>query len=213
MSVLPPKVLPKPGQVKVVRALYNYTAQQPDELSFTAGEVLYVFDQITDKDWWKARCGNKTGVIPSNYVEFQTESVEVPLHEAARRGNLSFLRECLQQGVSATGLDSVGNTPLHWACRGGHTDCVKELLALPNPPVNAQNKMGDTALHLAAAHNRLEVLPLLLQAGADCSIANSDGQTADKIGSTTVANLIRLSQSRSVRPASYTAEDYVDDSD
>ncbi|KAG8285687.1 hypothetical protein J6590_075421 [Homalodisca vitripennis] len=126
------------GQVKVVRALYNYSAQRPDELTFKAGEVLYVFDQTTDKDWWKARCGTKTGVIPSNYVECQTESVDAPLHEAARRGNLSFLRECLHQGVSATGLDSVGNTALHWACRGGHIECVRELLAQSNPPVNAQ---------------------------------------------------------------------------
>lgn len=40
---------------------------QPDELTFTAGDILYVYDQVTDKDWWKARSGNKTGVIPSNY--------------------------------------------------------------------------------------------------------------------------------------------------
>ena len=71
-------------------------------------------------------------------VEEHTEKVEQPLHEAARRGNLSFLRECLQQGVSGTGLDSAGNTPLYWACHAGHIDCVRDLLALPRPAVNAQ---------------------------------------------------------------------------
>lgn len=40
---------------------------QQDELSFKGGDLLYVFDQVTDTNWWKARCGNKTGVIPSNY--------------------------------------------------------------------------------------------------------------------------------------------------
>ncbi|XP_046681911.1 osteoclast-stimulating factor 1-like [Homalodisca vitripennis] len=209
----PPKVHPKPGQVKVVRALYNYSAQRPDELTFKAGEVLYVFDQTTDKDWWKARCGTKTGVIPSNYVECQTESVDAPLHEAARRGNLSFLRECLHQGVSATGLDSVGNTALHWACRGGHIECVRELLAQSNPPVNAQNKMGDSPLHLAAAHSHLEVLSLVLQAGADSGLHNNDGQTAEQLGSAAVASLLRLSRSPRARPASYTPDDYVDESD
>jgi ankyrin repeat protein len=71
-------------------------------------------------------------------VESQTEEVEQPLHEAARRGNLDFMRECLQQGVSGTGLDSAGNTPLYWASHAGHVDCVRELLALSRPAVNAQ---------------------------------------------------------------------------
>jgi ankyrin repeat protein len=71
-------------------------------------------------------------------VEEQVEEIILPLHEAARRGNVSFLRECLNSGVSGTGLDSAGNTPLYWACRAGHEDCVKLLLDLPNPAVNAQ---------------------------------------------------------------------------
>jgi ankyrin repeat protein len=66
------------------------------------------------------------------------EEVEQPLHEAARRGNLNFMRECLKQGVSGTGLDSAGNTPLYWASHAGHVDCVQELLALPKPAVNVQ---------------------------------------------------------------------------
>ena len=66
------------------------------------------------------------------------EEVEQPLHEAARRGNLDFMQECLQQGVSGTGLDNAGNTPLYWASHAGHVDCVRELLALPKPAVNVQ---------------------------------------------------------------------------
>ena len=71
-------------------------------------------------------------------VGSQMEEVEQPLHEAARRGNLDFMRECLKQGVSGTGLDSAGNTPLYWAAHAGHVDCVQELLALPRPAVNVQ---------------------------------------------------------------------------
>jgi ankyrin repeat protein len=48
------------------------------------------------------------------------------------------MRQCLQQGVSGTGLDNAGNTPLYWASHAGHTDCVRELLTLPRPAVNAQ---------------------------------------------------------------------------
>lgn len=130
-------------------------------MSFEEGEILYVYDRDTDANWWKAKCGDKDGLIPSNYgtnivvncfltfniigncifyalVEEQTEEVELPLHEAARRGNLSFLQECLRQGVSGTGLDSAGNTPLYWAARAGHVECIKELLSQPSPAINAQ---------------------------------------------------------------------------
>lgn len=212
----PPKPIPKPGKVKVVRALYNYTAQLADELSFQEGDLLYVFDQVTDPNWWKARCGNRTGLIPSNYVESQTEEVEMPLHEAARRGNLSFLQECLRQGVSGTGLDSAGNTPLYWASHGGHIDCVKELLSLPNQILDAQNKVGDTALHIAAARGHTKVVEILLERGANADLCNKDDQTPlDLAMNPALRNIIQLNKShRTINHLTcYSAEDYADDSD
>jgi hypothetical protein len=47
----PPKIAPKPGLVKVVRALYGYAAQQEDELSFNEGDILYITEQDTNADW------------------------------------------------------------------------------------------------------------------------------------------------------------------
>lgn len=71
-------------------------------------------------------------------VEEQTEEIVLPLHDAARRGNVNFLKELLRQGISGTALDAAGNTPLYWAARTGHLECAKELLSLPNPVVDAQ---------------------------------------------------------------------------
>ncbi|CAG2053349.1 unnamed protein product [Timema podura] len=212
----PPRPAPKPGRVKVVRALYKYTAQNPDELSFQEGDLLYVFDEVTDSNWWKARCGTETGLIPSNYVENHTEEMDCPLHEAARRGNLVFLRECLHQGVSGTGLDQTGSTPLYWASHGGHLHCVAELLNLPNPAVNAQNKVGETPLHVAASRGHYEVVETLLKQGADSRIPNKDGQTALELAmNPAVINSIQQSRSlhRTSITAMYNANDYADDSD
>jgi len=38
-----------------------------DELSFEEGDILYLVDDQSNKDWWKARCGLKCGLIPANY--------------------------------------------------------------------------------------------------------------------------------------------------
>lgn len=84
------------------------------------------------------------------------ESIDNPMHEAAKRGvtscvsralhptiyqrrvlffffflppwwtgNLSWLRECIENKVGVNGLDKAGNTALYWACHGGHkgSDC------------------------------------------------------------------------------------------
>ncbi|KAI8074351.1 uncharacterized protein B0P05DRAFT_580186 [Gilbertella persicaria] len=52
-----------------VTAIHNYHAnkEDPNELSFTKGEVLYV--QEKKGSWWQAKKANGTiGMIPSNYV-------------------------------------------------------------------------------------------------------------------------------------------------
>jgi len=68
------------------------------------------------------------------------EAIDNPLHEAAKRGNLPFLQECLANGVSVNGLDKAGSTPVYWAAHGGHTNCLQTLLTVPNITMNSQVK-------------------------------------------------------------------------
>ena len=56
-----------------VIALYDYAAQDPDELSFLKDDMMEILgDDDEDEGWWKARKGDETGVIPSNYVFVST---------------------------------------------------------------------------------------------------------------------------------------------
>ena len=76
-----------------------------------------------------------------------------------------------------------GSTPLHWAARGGHIECVTQLLAVSNVEVNAQNKMGDTALHGSAWKGEAQVTAMLLEKGAHTNIKNNDDQTPYELAS------------------------------
>ena len=41
---------------------------QSDELSFEEGDILYVSSgSVSDPDWLRAKCGVRSGLIPSNY--------------------------------------------------------------------------------------------------------------------------------------------------
>lgn len=50
--------------------LYDYQAQQEDELSLTKGEVVILYEDPTDVSWPKGEnSSGHTGLIPSNYVQ------------------------------------------------------------------------------------------------------------------------------------------------
>ncbi|XP_064620515.1 osteoclast-stimulating factor 1-like [Lineus longissimus] len=204
----PPRPVPRPGQVKVVRAVYNYEAQQNDELSFDEGDLLYITD-MNEGGWWKARCGGKEGLVPSNYVEEGTETVDNPLHEGAKRGNLPFLQECLRNKVSVNGLDKAGSTAIHWASHGGHMDCLQALLAVPNCQINVQNKLGDTPLHSAAWKGHPHIVEELLNRGARTDLLNNDKKSALDLAKSPETKALILAK---VKPQQ-NATDYGDEED
>lgn len=59
----------------------------------------------------------------------------------------------------------------------GHVDVARELLDA-GANVNGANKDKVTALHFAVARRCLEMVVILLRAGADLSLKDSNGQTA-----------------------------------
>ena len=177
-KVAPAPPPPKPGSIRVVQALFPYAAQHTDELSFGEGDLLYIIEGgMLEAGWLKAKCKGRIGLIPGNYVETQSESIPNPLQEAAKRGNLEFLNECLQNKVSVNSLDKSGSTAIHWAARGGHINCATALLKYPNIQVNSRNKLGDTPLHNAAWKGDSAIVGMLIEAGADITIKNNEKLT------------------------------------
>ncbi len=51
------------------RALYNYVAQEVNELSFKEGDVINVLEKKEEQGWWKGELNGTAGLFPSNYTE------------------------------------------------------------------------------------------------------------------------------------------------
>uniref|UniRef100_A0A671NSP5 Arf-GAP with SH3 domain, ANK repeat and PH domain-containing protein 2-like n=1 Tax=Sinocyclocheilus anshuiensis TaxID=1608454 RepID=A0A671NSP5_9TELE len=70
-----PKPVKSPTRPKRVKALYNCQADNPDELTFSEGEVIIV-DGEEDKEWWVGHIDgepNRKGVFPVSFVHFITD--------------------------------------------------------------------------------------------------------------------------------------------
>ena len=98
---------------------------------------------------------------------------------ASKIGDVESIRKAVAAGARVDQPDDLGNTPLHYAANAGHVDAVQELLTAFGAPVNAVNSAGDTPLHKAAARGHAAVVKALLAAGADATLTNALGQTAN----------------------------------
>ena len=54
--------------------MYNYEAEQDDEVTVKKGDIVDILEQETGQyGWWKVRCGDKEGLVPNNYLELIAE--------------------------------------------------------------------------------------------------------------------------------------------
>uniref|UniRef100_A0A673C6P2 Intersectin 2b n=1 Tax=Sphaeramia orbicularis TaxID=375764 RepID=A0A673C6P2_9TELE len=65
------KSTPAPQAVCQVIAIYDYTAANQDEMSFSKGQLINVLDK-NNPDWWKGEMNGITGLFPTNYVKLTT---------------------------------------------------------------------------------------------------------------------------------------------
>ena len=66
MSVRPkPRAKPKPKKCK---AIYDYDAQDNDELSFRAGDIIFIKNKDSS-GWWEGSLNGVTGQFPGNYTQ------------------------------------------------------------------------------------------------------------------------------------------------
>ena len=82
----------------------------------------------------------------------------------------------LTHGADRRVRDNIGSTCLHAAAQAGEINMIQHLITTHHD-INARNIHGATPLHSAASEKQGEALLVLLQAGADKTLLNNNGQS------------------------------------
>ena len=97
------------------------------------------------------------------------------LHINAEKGNQAQVLKLLENGAELDMGDDTEKTALHYAVLNGHTNIVKILLE-EGADSNLQDENGCSSL-LLLRRNIEQILPLLLEFGANLEIADYEGRT------------------------------------
>ena len=101
------------------------------------------------------------------------------LYFAIQEGYLEIVKCLITAGsqINRTDSDKYGNTYLHLACIMDHTEIVKTLITAGIRSINCENNEGVTPLQAAIKNDNLELVKLLLAAGAQVNQRNTSYKT------------------------------------
>ena len=97
-----------------------------------------------------------------------------PIHIAASKGHVHFVRVLVENGVNVDEVDRDNRTALHWAAVFGQHEVIKYLISA-GASVNAVQADGYTALHAASCFGHSATCQALLEGNADIQQSDKDG--------------------------------------
>jgi hypothetical protein len=121
-----------------------------------------------------------------NAVDFEGDT---PLHVACYSGKLEFVQYILGSKADLNRKNKNGLTPLHQACihgKNSHLTIVQYLVTNRLLEIDTvETSSGDTPLHASARIGNVEIVKLLVQYGANTTIVNIAGNTAEIVAAKT----------------------------
>lgn len=100
---------------------------------------------------------------------------ETPIFTAVRASYTDAVKLLLDMGADAARINYMGESLLHLNA-ATWDDKTTRLLLAAGTPVNAKDKQGRTALHIAAHYNKLDVVKALLDRAADPYVKDAKGR-------------------------------------
>ncbi|KAF5674608.1 putative G alpha chain [Fusarium denticulatum] len=98
-----------------------------------------------------------------------------PLHLASRYGHLGVAKNLIDKGADIVSRDAQRHTPFHMASMYGQDEVLKLLWDKgPSTQISDENCYAFPALQLAVMNDRCNVVPLLLDFGANISQGNGE---------------------------------------
>ncbi|WP_353287768.1 ankyrin repeat domain-containing protein [Wolbachia endosymbiont (group B) of Gerris lacustris] len=135
--------------------------------------------------WNIEDCGHavKRRDISSSHTDLNSDTtrssrkaeLDKELLSATKIGNLSEVKNLVNQGASVDAEDKDGNTPFHNAALKGYLT-IAQYLVEKGVDVNASNEDGWTPMHGSALKGHLEVVRFLIEKGANISAENIFGE-------------------------------------
>ncbi len=111
---------------------------------------------------------------PQTRVETRNRADESALMMAALKGHTDLARRLIARGAD---VNKTGWTPLHYAATGGHQTLIAMLLDA-HAYIDAESPNGTTPLMMASQYGSAAAVRQLLEAGADASLKNQLGLSA-----------------------------------
>ena len=136
-----------------VKAIYNYTARNQKELSFSAGEILQVTEKTGDGNWWDGFHDNKRGYIPVTYVEIMEvrSTLKSPLIPERRSSNQVGAAEALEDTQEISEVE--GGTP------NKQVDYLRQKSAPPLSPGPGDNREPSPQLEVTSSPTHQALSP------------------------------------------------------
>lgn len=118
---------------------------------------------------------------PRSALDAVDETGNTPLIWAANAGQLEVVHFLLAAGVDRNTSGFLGATALSRACRWGHADVVRALLAgeggVPGADAEIPNERWQFPMHFAAFKKHHDIVRLLLEHGASTTVTDRKGRT------------------------------------
>jgi ankyrin repeat protein len=118
--------------------------------------------------------------------------IDHPIFDACRRGDATFVEEELRKGISVYARSPM-NPPLEgYAISHNQLEVMNVLLRHGYNPNRTKNKIGETALMHAIGNQNVEMVKLLVLAGADSNCADNFGITPLMQAAGGDSNIVRI---------------------